>query len=155
MTTYFQSNTIEFPTSEKTFFGMELSPICPPEYKAEEGAPFIVMKNKEDAVVIWWNNGIIIKGYKDGLTKTWYPKPTLANALKYAKDPSNKNTYFEFHTDGSVTSTMEHFNYYWSAPCNGEVEIGTQIFGYVYDENEYSDDELEQKGCGLCQDTTF
>jgi hypothetical protein len=155
MTTYFQSITIEFPTSEKTFFGMELAPICPSSLKAEEGAPFIVMKNHEDAIVIWWNNGIIVKGYKDGLTKTWYPKPTLTTALKYSNVSSNKGAYFEFHKDGSVTSTVERLNYYWSPPLNGKAETGSQVFGYLYDENEYSDSEIEQRSCGLCEDTAF
>jgi hypothetical protein len=155
MTTYLQSNTIEFPTSEKTFFGMEHAPICPPEFKAEEGAPFIVMKNKDDDILIWWKNGIIVKGYKNGLTKTWYPKPTLVTALNYSKDSLNKKAYFEFHPDGSVTSTVERLNYYWSAPIKGVAETGTQIFGYLYDENEYSDEELEQRGCGLCVDSAF
>jgi hypothetical protein len=155
MTTYLQSNTIEFPTSEKTFFGMDLAPICPSAFKAEEGAPFIVMKNQEDAIVIWWNNGIIVKGYKDGLTKTWYPKPTLVSALKYSNVSSNKRAYFEFHKDGSVSSTLESHNYYWSPPLKGTPETGTQVFGYLYDENEYSDEELEQRGCGLCMDSAF
>jgi len=155
MTTYFQSNTIEFSISEKTFFGIELAPICPSAFKADEGAPFIVMKTQENAVITWWNNGIIVKGYKDGVTKTWYPKPTLITALKYSNASSNKGAYFEFHKDGSVTSTVEHNNYYWSAPIKGTPETGTQIFGYLYDENEYSDDELEQRGCGLCTDRAF
>jgi len=152
MTTYLQTHTIEFPTSEKTFFGIELAPICPSTFKEEEGAPFIVMKGT-DAITIWWKNGIIIKGGTNGVTKTWYPKPTLASSLHYSWDKANKSTYFEFHKDGSVTSTAGGVNYYWSAPIKGKPEVGEQVFGYLYDENEHSDSELD--GCNLCRDTAF
>ena len=154
MTTYLQTLTVEFPLSEKTFFSIEPAPICPSSFKAEEGAPFIVMKNKEEAVIIWWSNGIIIKGYKDGLSKTWYPKPNIGSALNYSLNPSNKGVYFEFHTDGSVTSTVDDINYYWSAPIKGELEAGLQVFGYLYDETEHSDDEMTN-GYTLSGDSAF
>ena len=151
MTTYLQTVTIEFPTSEKVFFGIELAPVCPPSFKPEEDSPFIVMKNKEDTVTIWWKNGIIVKGYKDGLTKTWYPKPELGSALYYSLNPANKGVYFEFHKDKSVTSTVDHQNYYWSPEQKGVPEDGMQVFGYTYDENEYEDEEVEK----FCQDGSF
>ena len=149
MSTYLQTLTVEYPMSEKTFFSIEKAPIYPPSFKAEEGAPFIVMKTDDECVIIWWNNGIIVKGYKDGTTKTWYPKPNLASAIHYSINPSNKSTYFEFHNDGSVTSSVNKCNYYWSAQLNDVPEIGKQVFGYLYDTNEYTDEELAQQGVNL------
>jgi len=155
MTSYLQTITVEFPSSQRIFLGMEVSPICPPSYKTEEGAPFIVMRNTENCLIIWWNNGIIVKGYPDGLTKTWYPKVSQKDALLFSIEPTNKKGYFEFHNDGSVSSSIGHINYYWSAPVPGLPETGAQVFGYLYDENEYTDEELEQRGCGLCHDSAF
>ena len=149
MTTYFQTLTVEFPTSEKTFFSLENAPVHPPSFKAEEGAPFIVMKTDDGSVIIWWNNGIIVKGYTNGITKTWYPKPNIVSALHYSLNPSNKSTYFEFHKDGSVSSSVNKYNYYWSSPIDGIPESGKQVFGYLYDEQEYSDDEVSKLGVNL------
>jgi hypothetical protein len=147
MTTYFQTVAVEITSTQRTFFSMENAPICPPSYKAEEGAPFILMNTTEGNLIIWWDNGIIIKSYKNGTTKTWYPKATLATAIGFSLEKSNKKAYFEFHADGSVTSSLGSVNYYWSSPINGEIEVGTQIFGYLYDQNTYSDDEIDSYEC--------
>lgn len=155
MTTHLQTMTIEFPNSPRTFFGLELAPICPPSFKAEEDAPFIILKKPKNGVIIWWNSGIICKNDPDGSTRTWYPKITQAEAIKICMNPGNKSSYFEYHKDGSVSANLNGHNYYWSAPIKGNPEVGTQVLGYDYDEKIYDDEELESMGCNLCRDTSF
>jgi hypothetical protein len=143
MTTYLQTITVEIPSTQRTFFSMEYAPVCPPSYKAEEDAPFIIMKDTQGSLIIWWDNGIIIKTSQDGTTKTWYPKATLATALGFCLQKTNKKAYFEFHKDGSVSSSLGLVNYYWSPQMMGIPEVGEQIFGYLYDQNTYSDEEID------------
>jgi len=155
MTSYLQTVTIEFPTSPRTFFGLEQSPICPPSLKAEDNSPFIILKTPQNAVIIWWNTGMICKTESDETMRTWYPKISKAEAIKACTSPKTKGAYFEYHSDGSQTAFLNGNNYYWSAPIKGTPEVGTQVLGYDYDENEYDDAEIESMECNLCKDTAF
>ena len=155
MTTYLQTMTIEFPNSPRTFFGLEPAPICPPNLKAEEDAPFIILKTPTNAIIVWWDSGMIYKTEPDGTTKAWSPKISQPDAIKACMNPSNKSSYFQYQTDGSLSAHLNGHNYYWSSSIKGTPEVGTQVLGYDYDDKTYNEEELESMGCHLCKDTSF
>ena len=56
--------------------------------------------------------------------------------------------------DYHLEHLVDDINYYWSAPIKGELEAGLQVFGYLYDETEHSDDEMTN-GYTLSGDSAF
>ena len=158
--TYFQTITIEMPTSSIQFFGMEEAPICPPSYKPESDNGFIVMKTEDNSIITWWKRGEIIKISNDGVIKTWYPKPTLADSIRQSLNPLFKGFYYEFRNDLSVVSRMPDGNYYWSPKISGAPEVGHQVLGYDYNaalpEVEDIDETFEcpHGGCYECFNST-
>ena len=150
MVTCLQTITIEMPTSQYQFFGMEEAPICPSSYVPEEGNSFIAMKKMDGSIITWWKAGEIIKINKEGVVKTWYPKPTLADSIKQSSQPFMKGFYFEFRSDSSVVSRMPDGNYYWSPPIPGKPEVGEQVFGYDYDDTHECSDSCPHDSCYEC-----
>ena len=150
MTTFLQTINIDFPNSDLLFHGLEPAPICPPSYKPENNNNFIVMKTIDKSIITWWKNGSIIKVTPDGTIKTWFPKLTLAEAIKMALSPYNKELYIQFHADSTVTCKFPDGNYYWSASIKGTPELGEQLFGYDYDEDGPENDDIVPPKCYEC-----
>ena len=151
MTTYLQTINIDFPCSDMMFHGMELAPICPPSYKAENNNNFIVMKTPDKSIITWWKNGSIVKVLADGTIKTWFPKPTLKSSIEMSLFQKNSGFCIQHYSDSSVTCRFPDGNYYWSPAIQGSPEVGEQVFGYDYDPNgpEEDDDFIPPK-CYEC-----
>ena len=145
MKTCLQTITIELPSSPYIFYGMECMPICPYSFTDEENKEFIALKTKDNSIITWWKNGIVIKVLPDGMTKTWSPKPTLKDIITHSSHPYNKGWYIEFRKDKSVIGKIYNVIHYWSAPISGLPEEGEKLTNYEYDTNEYDEEEIEKK----------
>jgi hypothetical protein len=110
----------------------------------------LVMKTPDGSIITWWKGGEIIKVNKEGVVKTWYPKPTLSDSIKQSGQPFVKGFYFEFRSDSSVVSRMPDGTYYWSPRIPGKAEIGEQIFGYDYDDSHECSESCPHDSCYEC-----
>lgn len=85
----------------------------------ETGIPAAI--KRDEGIYYWYPDGEVRVEMENGTIKTFYPKPTLADAVLY----EGKSAFFEFHTDGSVSALAWNGHYKWSAD-----ELG---FPYIVD----------------------
>jgi hypothetical protein len=124
LNTYKQTVDYYVAKLDRVIKTMELRPVCP---VPEDGIPKRY-KTKDDVIYTWWTDSVTAK-YPDGSQKTWWNKPTPADAVNYAKIQSqicdcsscelfkNKQPgYFQFLGDKSVFARFFGSEYYWSEP---------------------------------------
>lgn len=112
MTTQIQTVQVLFLYSSVEVATMEMLPVCP--IRTDQGPVRI-----ESEIVTTWIDGQVIQHLGDGTVKTWYPKPTLADAIAYS------GGYFEFHKNGAVTSRLQGKPWYWGPSKEGVPMQGT------------------------------
>ena len=125
MTTQLQTVHITFPNTYVEVQSLEEVPVCPVSYSA---APVRVTS---DAKTTWSPSGTVFQTLADGTSKIWTPRPTMAEAVDYR---TTKRGFFQFHSNGAVTSRSYGSNWYWgpvkeAKPVNGEIEYSHQCEG--------------------------
>jgi len=114
MTTQLQTVKILMPKTSLVICGLEFAPIPP----APVVAPYLRRIGVDGSTTTWYSDGKIEREYPNGLLKTWWAKPSMAEAVQAKPFGS----VYQFHSDGSVTSRCCSTVWYWGEPVTGAVE---------------------------------
>jgi hypothetical protein len=106
-----QTVELYFPTSQRLYFGMEAPPKCPHGIVVGYQGVLSVAYTLPDDSLIMWSDKVIDQYFPDGRRKTWWAKPTVADAV----NAESHGIGFHFHRDGTVEASYPQGNYYWSA----------------------------------------
>ena len=142
MNTQIQTVQVLFPFSTVETQTMELLPVCPVR---TDVCPVRIVSN--ETVTTWHPCGTVEQILVDGTVKTWWPKPTLRDAIYYHQSLVDgvKKGYFEFHKNGAVTSRSYDSQWYWGPTIQGVPMQGTLTHAHSY-EDRWVFDEC---GCDL------
>ena len=122
MNTQMQTVQILFPFSTVEIQAMEEVPVCPVRRDL-----CLVRIVANETVTTWSPCGTVEQILVDGTVKTWWPKPSLRDAIFYRKSLGDdvKKGYFEFHKNGAVTSRSYGSQWYWGPTKQGVPVQGT------------------------------
>lgn len=107
-----QTAEVFFPWSKKTYFTIAERPVRPKliwRWQESIGA------KTGEKITIWWWNGPTCVYHKDGTVYRFWPKPTMADAVRASVEPGCEGCSFRFHPSGVVEEVYQGNNYYWSA----------------------------------------
>lgn len=115
-----------FPGTDRKILGTEMIPVCPIEKDEDPLKPRRVAL--EDSHITWYSDSVR-QVFKDGRAKTWYYKPTLADAISYTKHCLliKDGGYFQFRSDGSIVAHCYSENYYWGPMVDAAAVEGTVV----------------------------
>jgi len=135
MSTQIQTVLVTFPHSSVEVQAMEEIPVCPVrwdkypvsitsvQHKTIWNPVGVVGHTTPNGTITTWSPcGTVEQVLPDGTMKSWLSKPTLADAIAYPKavpKGASKNAFFQFHSDGSVTSRSYDTTWYWGPSKKG------------------------------------
>lgn len=107
MYTCYQTAVVTFPNTLMKFTTLENIPLLPAHINAGEKG---IRIETYAYTTTWGKDGVVTRVYKDGVTKTWWRKPTLKDAITL----KDTGIFIQFHKSGEVTARYNGINYYWS-----------------------------------------
>lgn len=145
-----QTVDIRFPNSYVKVQDLEMRPELPDdlfELMMKLKIPIQIIRDTDETIFTWEPNGIIDSEYYDGTKKTWWPCPSLNEAVKMSTQTCNdcvgtcrQGLFYQFVSQREIFLKWEDRNYVWKKLTpNVPRNIITGIIGYgVLDEEQDS-----------------
>jgi hypothetical protein len=116
------------------FTTLENAPVLPAECVLGEKEYTI---ENDICTTVWGKDKAVRRYYKNGMTKIWWAKPTLKDAVTL----KDTGIFIQFHSSDEVTARYNGINYYWSAPRETypilDIESYMSKLYVNYDEYDY------------------
>lgn len=146
-----QTTVINHPNCSRELYGFELRPVCPMTplknevvsvYYREKVRGITFVENE----TIWYPDGVIVRTDVDGVKTTWYPKPTLQDAITGPRE-DGRFRYFRFKGD-TVEAFFYNGTYFWTANWfEAQDEPGDVSIGRVGEDGKVIWDKEDDCGC--------
>lgn len=139
--TRLQTAGVYFPGIEDNFLTLEKRPIADPEFAARITVGNVVsVKDPVSCSTYWWyHDGIIIRIEADGTETTWWPVPTMNDAINRLP---NDGIGCRFYNNGSVVMQITNTRYYWGPLTSGEPIIGDYFAAPCVCDDCYDDESV-------------
>ncbi len=150
-TTYKQTTILRLAGCPLRLTGYEAPPVPSGTAQAaldsiqgETGA--VGIEVEDGTTYYWWKSGVVKRKTASGDWTTWYPKPTIKDAVAYAwnaysyyePNPQVQRSFFQFHRDGSVSAYCFNDPYFWSTEAvESEPITGSYLGGHMCDDGEW------------------
>lgn len=124
LTECYQTAVVRMPNTQLVFTTLEAMPLLP--YGCVYGEKEYTIET-HSYTTTWGKDGVVNRIYKNGMTKTWWRKPTLKDAITL----KDTGIFIQFHKSGEVTARYNGINYYWSEPREVEPFMNLQRMGIL------------------------
>lgn len=143
-----QTVDITFPNSYVKVQSLEMRPELSDDLfyiMTKLQIPIQIIRDSDNTIFNWEPNGLIESEYSDGTKKTWWPCPSLNEAVKMSTQTCNdcvgtcrQGLFYQFVSQSEIFLKWEGLNYIWKKlSSNVPRNIITGTVGYgVLDEDQ-------------------
>jgi hypothetical protein len=122
---------VEFKNTHLKFYTMEKCPIYDTSKKYYKPKSY---SDDYNIVTMWYDDKVVRQYNIEGVTKTWYYRPTVQNVFD---GYCGSGCCVKFNSDGSIYINWGDFSWYYGPLING-------VFEYIEEETEetyYADND--------------
>ncbi len=143
-----QTVDITFPNSYVKVQNLDMRPELPDDLfniMMKLQIPIQIIRDTDQTIFSWEPTGLVETEYTDGTKKTWWPCPSLNEAIKISTQTCNdcvgtcrQGLFYHFVSNNEVFLKWEGLNYIWKKVSNvsPNIVIGTVGYGVLDEEQD-------------------